>query len=76
MKKLLFILLILPVSLFSQSALEKGLYSINKQDAEKYIGILAGDSLQGRKAGEVGGLMASEFLKNTLEGMGIQPWNG
>ncbi|MDR0825386.1 MAG: M20/M25/M40 family metallo-hydrolase [Prevotella sp.] len=75
MRTLFFIIiLILPVSIYSQSALEKGLYSINKPDAEKYIGILASDSLEGRKAGAAGGLMASEYLKNIFQEAGIVSW--
>lgn len=74
MRRLLFILLIFPASLFSQSSVEKGLYAISKEDAERYIRILAGDSLQGRKAGGAGGIMASEFIKNTLAEIGVLPW--
>lgn len=62
------------VSIFSQSSIEKGLESINKQDAEKYIGILASDSLEGRKPGEPGGIKAGEYIKNTYVELGIKPW--
>lgn len=74
MRRLLFILLIFPASLFAQSSVEKGLYAISKEDAERYIRILAGDSLQGRKAGGAGGIMASEFIKNILAEIGVLPW--
>lgn len=61
---------------FSQTPLQKGLSTINKQDAETYIGILAGDSLQGRGSGAVGGIMAAEYIKSVFENIGVKPWRG
>lgn len=75
MKNIISVLFFLSIlSCFSQTPLEKGLSAINVQDAEKYIGILAGDSLQGRGAGKAGGLMAAEYIKSVFEDIGIKPW--
>lgn len=75
MKILLFILAFFYSLLsFSQTSLEKGLASINKVEAERYIQILANDSMQGRKAGQPGGKMAAEYLKASLKDIGIESW--
>jgi len=73
-RTLLILFQILPVFLFAQSAKDKGLASINKEDAERYIYILADDSLEGRKAGEPGGLKAAEYIRGELKSIGIKPW--
>lgn len=57
-------------------SIEKGLNAITRENAIKYIEILAHDSLEGREAGKSGGLRAAEFLKRTFEEMGIKPWRG
>ncbi len=62
------------LSAFSQSPIEKGLSSINKEKSEQYIGILASDSLEGRGAGRWGGRAASEYIKSIFEKLGIKPW--
>lgn len=77
MKGVIFTLLLFySVLSFSQTSLEKGLASINKQDAEAYIGLLASDSLQGREAGQIGGMMAAEYLRSVYEKIGVKPWRG
>lgn len=73
---LTFITFIFTLPLFSQTPLEIGLETITKENAMKYIGILAHDSLEGREAGKPGGLRAAHFLKNEFESMGIKPWRG
>ncbi|NDV79019.1 M20/M25/M40 family metallo-hydrolase [Dysgonomonas sp. 511] len=69
-------LLIIPVCSFSQTPLEKGLSSITKQKAELYIGYLASDSLEGRESGKQGAKLASEYIKDRLQEMGVKPWKG
>lgn len=73
--KLLFVLLlILPAFTFAQTAIEKGLSSVNRQDAERFINVLASDSLEGRKGGEPGGMKAAEYIRAELKSMGVKPW--
>jgi len=74
MNKILFLFLLLPLSLFPQSPVEKGLSSINKETAGLYIGILASDSLEGRQTGKEGGVKAAEFLRSILKEVGLKPW--
>ncbi|WP_029905535.1 M28 family metallopeptidase [Prevotella sp. 10(H)] len=68
--------LLITLCCYSQSPIEKGLNVINRQDAETYISILASDSLEGRKGGQLGGIKAAEYLKNLLVEMGVKPWRG
>lgn len=70
---ILYILLLLPVAAYGQSAKEKGMVSINEQSAEAYITFLASDALQGREAGKPGGEIAAEYLKSILMDIGIKP---
>jgi len=76
MRKLIsfIIFFFLSIYFYGQTAIEKGLLSINEKDARTYIGILASDSLGGRKYGQPGGEMATEYIKNTLVEIGIPPW--
>jgi Zn-dependent M28 family amino/carboxypeptidase len=73
-KTLLILAFIFPVFAFAQSAIDKGLSSINRQDAERIINILASDSLEGRKSGEPGGLKAAEYIRAELKDIGVRPW--
>lgn len=59
----------------AEKAIDKGLNSINKQQAEAYIGFLASDVLEGRGAGVRGGQIASEYLASYLMSLGISPIN-
>lgn len=61
---------------FSQTPIEKGLSVINRYNAETYIGVLASDSLQGRKAGQIGGVKAAQYIESVLMNMGLKPWRG
>lgn len=69
-------LLLLSICCFSQTPVEKGLSAITRQDAVTYIGVLASDSLEGRKGGEPGGAKAAGYLKGMLDSIGIKPWRG
>ncbi|MDU1890600.1 MAG: M20/M25/M40 family metallo-hydrolase [Dysgonomonas sp.] len=75
MKKLIIILTFFSISfsVFSQSAKEKGLNSINEQSAKAYIEFLASDALEGREAGRHGSQIAAEYIKSLLQDMGIKP---
>ncbi|MFV0538632.1 MAG: M20/M25/M40 family metallo-hydrolase [Dysgonomonas sp.] len=73
-KIFLALLFILPVFVFSQSAEEKGLSAIIRQDADRFITVLASDSLEGRKGGEPGGWKAAEYIRAELKSMGVRPW--
>ena len=72
---LLGVLLLLPVALFSQKYIERGYRTIQAVDARAIVEILASDSLQGRKAGEEGGLMAAEYITAMLGEWGVEPLN-
>lgn len=65
--------LMLSVTLWAQSPVEKGLNVINKENAEAYIGFLASDELEGREAGFQGGRIAAEYIVSNLKTMGIAP---
>lgn len=67
-------LFLLPVFVFSQTEKEQGLNSINKGSAEAYVGFLADDLLEGRKMGERGNHIASEYIKSVLFDIGIKPF--
>ena len=65
----------LSTTLWAQSPVEKGLNTINKENAEAYIGFLASDELEGREAGCQGGRIAAEYIVSNLKTMGIAPLN-
>lgn len=70
------LLIALTIPFLAQTPVEKGLASINREDAITYISVLASDSLEGREAGKQGGLKAAEYIKSLFEEMGIKPWRG
>ncbi len=63
---------------FSTNAQNKALDAININDLKKHLTIIASDSLMGRQIGsENNGLnMAADYIKNTIEEMGLSPVNG
>ncbi|WP_455786920.1 M28 family metallopeptidase [Parabacteroides goldsteinii] len=65
----------LSTTLWAQSPVEKGLNTINKENAEAYIGFLASDELEGREAGFQGGRIAAEYIVSNLKTMGIASLN-
>ncbi|MDR1717867.1 MAG: M20/M25/M40 family metallo-hydrolase [Dysgonomonas sp.] len=69
-------LLLLSICCLSQTSVEKGLSAITRQHALTYIGVLASDSLEGRKAGQRGGAKAASYIAAILEDIGIKPWQG
>lgn len=64
---------IFPLCLFSQKHIEHGYETILSSDAHIFIETLSHDSLQGRKAGEAGGLKAAEYIVSLLKEWGIRP---
>ena len=64
---------IFPLCLFSQKHIERGYETILSSDAHIFIETLSHDSLQGRKAGEAGGLKAAEYIVSLLNEWGIRP---
>ncbi len=64
---------IFPLCLFSQKHIEHGYETILSSDAHIFIETLSHDSLQGRKAGEAGGLKAAEYIVSLLKKWGIRP---
>lgn len=61
---------------YSQTAVDKGLKSINRISAEAIIDFLADDELQGREAGLQGSRIASLYLESNLKEAGIRPLYG
>lgn len=57
----------------AQSAVERGLQSINRSSAEAAVRFLASDELQGREAGFHGSRASSEYIASLLRWMGVQP---
>ena len=51
----------------AQTAIEKGLNSINRVSAETIIGFLADDELQGREAGTIYSRIAARYLAASLK---------
>lgn len=49
---------------------------INRQTIEAHLSFLASDALEGRQAGERGGLVAAEYIKAILSQYGVKPFNG
>lgn len=60
----------------AQTAVEKGLQSINRPSAEAIVGFLADDALQGREAGMTGSRVAARYLVSCLQEAGISPLYG
>lgn len=57
----------------AQTAVEKGLKSINRPSAEAIVGFLADDALQGREAAMIGSRVAARYLVSCLQEAGIAP---
>tara|TARA_Y100000385_G_scaffold136626_1_gene141956 strand:+ start:937 stop:1977 length:1041 start_codon:yes stop_codon:yes gene_type:complete len=79
MKKLLFLLLPLglfaQVDIFSDDSLKlKFANSITVADLQKYISVLASDSLEGRETGKPGQKMAANYIANFFKQIGIPPY--
>ena len=60
----------------AQTAVERGLKSINRTSAEAIVGFLADDELQGREAGMHGSRVAAHYLAANLKEAGIRPLYG
>ena len=71
-----FILLMIGMGLNAQTALETGMHNINKKSAREYIGVLASDSLNGRKTGTEYARKAANYIVEQLQRIGVKPLNG
>lgn len=60
----------------AQTAIDKGLNSINRVSAEAIVGFLSDDELQGREAGTSGSRIAARYLAASLKDAGIIPLYG
>lgn len=60
----------------AQTAVQRGLNSINRASAEAIVGFLADDELQGREAGLHGSRIAARYLATNLKEAGIRPLYG
>ena len=50
--------------------------TINIQDLERHLTILASDSLEGRETGKKGQKMAADYIMNHFKSIGIPPYKG
>ena len=62
-----------PALLQAQTAMDKGLKSINRTSAEVIVGFLADDELQGREAGTRDSRIVARYLASCLKEAGIAP---
>lgn len=60
----------------AQTAVQRGLNSINRASAEAIVSFLADDELQGREAGLHGSRIAARYLAANLKEAGIRPLYG
>lgn len=73
-QSLFFLVFLFSLTAHSQSAKDKGLQTINKQNAEAYISFLASDALEGRRAGHRGSRIAAEYIASQLQIIGVPPF--
>lgn len=62
--------------IYAQTAVDRGLNSINRVSAEAIVGFLADDGLQGREAGTIYSRIAARYLAASLKEAGISPLYG
>ena len=62
--------------IYAQTAVDRGLNSINRVSAEAIVGFLADDELQGREAGTIYSRIAARYLAASLKEAGINPLYG
>ncbi|HEX2968992.1 MAG TPA: M20/M25/M40 family metallo-hydrolase [Bacteroidales bacterium] len=62
-------------STFGQNdPIEKGLQSINRNVIQSQLEFLSSDWMEGRRAGEKGELLASDYIAGMLQLYGVKPW--
>jgi len=78
MKKVLFSFVILfSISAFAQDSTAINFANtINVEDLQKHLYILASDSLEGRETGQKGQKLAADYIARHFESIGIPPYNG
>lgn len=62
--------------IYAQTAVDRGLNSINRVSAEAIVCFLADDELQGREAGTIYSRIAARYLAASLKEAGINPLYG
>lgn len=62
--------------IYAQTAVDRGLNSINRVSAEAIVGFLADDELQGRETGTIYSRIAARYLAASLKEAGINPLYG
>lgn len=62
--------------IYAQTAVDRGLNSINRVSAEAIVGFLADDELQGREAGTIYSRITARYLAASLKEAGINPLYG
>lgn len=62
--------------IYAQTAVDRGLNSINRVSAEAIVGFLADDELQGREAGTIYSRIVARYLAASLKEAGINPLYG
>ena len=50
--------------------------TINEEDLQKHLFVLASDSLEGRETGQKGQKLAADYIARHFKSVGIQPYNG
>jgi len=73
MKKLLILFIGLTTTVLAQDNI-KFAETINIQDLERHLTILASDSLEGRETGKKGQKMAADYIMNHFKNIGIPPY--
>ena len=73
MNKQLILFLFSPIFLFSQENV-KFSKTINIEDLERHLSVLASDSLEGRETGKRGQKMAAEYIREHFKNIGIPPY--
>jgi hypothetical protein len=77
MKKILFLVLSIPVFAFSQKVAKPDAYAktITAGDLKKHLYIVAGAEMQGREAATEGERKAAAYIENEFKRIGLQPGN-
>ncbi len=77
MKRILFLVLSIPVFAFAQKAAKPDAYAktITAGDLKKHLYIVAGAEMQGREAATEGERKAAAYIENEFKRIGLQPGN-
>ncbi|HLN21925.1 MAG TPA: M20/M25/M40 family metallo-hydrolase [Bacteroidales bacterium] len=74
-KRTLFVFLFLSgICLYAQDPAIRGLNSINRNVLQSQLEFLSSDWMEGRRSGERGEKLASEYISSMLKLYGVKPW--